>query len=55
MTKSGKHNVAKGEIARFEQFSSFVAMFSKSRLLQRRQKASILGKGLKMVVFGFLP
>ena len=40
-------NIAsKGEIARFEQFLLFT-IFSKSRLLQRRQKASIWGKGLK--------
>ena len=38
--------VAKGKIARFVQFSSFVTMFSNSRLLQRRQKVSIWGKGL---------
>ena len=31
----------------FWAISSFVTMFSKSRLLQRRQKASIWGKGLK--------
>ena len=33
--------VAKEEIACFEAISSFVTMFSKSHLLQRRQKASI--------------
>ena len=38
MTKSEKH-CDKGEIARF------VTMFSKSRLLQRREKASFEGKG----------
>ena len=38
--------VAKGKIARFWAISSFVTMFSKSCLLQRRQKASIWGKGL---------
>ena len=38
--------VAKGEIARFCAISSFVTMVSKSCLLQRRQKASIWGKGL---------
>ena len=39
--------VAKGEICTFCTISSFVTMFSKSCLLQRRQKASIWGKGLK--------
>ena len=38
--------VAIGEIARA--ISSFITMFSKSRLLQRRQKASIWGKGLNI-------
>ena len=38
--------VAKGEIARFEQFL-LLSLFSNSRLLQRRQKASIWGKGLR--------
>ena len=37
--------MAKGEIARFEQFL-LSSLFSKSHLLQRRQKASIRGKGL---------
>ena len=37
--------VSKGEIARFEQFL-LLSLFSKSCLLQRRQKASIWGKGL---------
>ena len=37
--------VSKGEIARFEQFL-LLWLFSKSRLLQRRQKASIWGKQL---------
>ena len=41
--------VAKGEIARFEQFLRFVTMFSKSRLLQRRQNASIRGNGLTII------
>ena len=36
---------AKGEIARFEPILLFVSVF-KSRLLQRRQKASICEKGL---------
>ena len=38
----------------FFAISSFVTMFSKSRLLQRRQKATIWGKGLKslcMVIY----
>ena len=38
--------MAKGEIARFEQFLLLSLCFSKSCLLQRRQKASIIGKGL---------
>ena len=38
--------VAKGEIACFWAISSFVTMFSKSCLLQRRQKASIWGNGV---------
>ena len=46
MTKSGKH-CGKRRNCSFWAISSFVTMFSKSRLLQRRQKASIWGKGLK--------
>ena len=46
MTKSGKH-CGKRRNCLFWAISSFVTMFSKSRLLQRRQKASIWGKGLK--------
>ena len=42
----GENIVAKGEIARFEQFLLLSLMLSKSHLLQRRQKASIWGKGL---------
>ena len=38
--------VAKGEIARLEQFLLLSLCFFKNRLLQRRQKASIWGKGL---------
>ena len=38
--------VEKGKSSRFEQFL-FVTMFSKSCLLQRRQKAMIWGKGLR--------
>ena len=45
MTKSGKH-CDKRRNCTFCAISSFVTMFSKSRLLQRRQKASIWGKGL---------
>ena len=37
--------VEKGEIGRFEQFL-LLSLFSKSCLLQSRQKASIWGKGL---------
>ena len=47
MTKSGKH-CGKRRNCTFRAISSFVTMFSKSRLLQRRQKASTLGKGLNM-------
>ena len=39
--------VAKGEIARFVQFLLLLLCFQKSCLLQRRQKASIWGKGLR--------
>ena len=45
MTKSGKH-CGKRRNCTFCAISSFVTMFSKSHLLQRRQKASICGKGL---------
>ena len=38
--------MAKGEIARFEQFLLSSFFFPKSCLLQRRKKASIRGKGL---------
>ena len=48
--------VEKGEIARFVQLKraipSFVTMFSKSCLLQSRQKASIWGKGLNKPKLG---
>ena len=47
MTKGGKH-CGKWRNCTFCAISSFVNMFSKSRLLQRRQKASIWGKGLIM-------
>ena len=41
--------VAKGEIASFVQFLLLsLIVFSKRRLLQRRQKASIWGKGLTL-------
>ena len=46
MTKKVENIVAKGRNCMFCAISSFVTMFSKSRLLQRRQKASIWGKGL---------
>ena len=49
MTKSGKH-CGKRWNCTFCAISSFVTMFSKSRLLQRCQKASIWGKGLKHCV-----
>ena len=47
--------VAKGEIARFEQFL-LLSLFSNSRLLQRRQKVSIWGKGLMpiMIVYAMM-
>ena len=45
MTKSGKH-CGKRRNCSFWAISSVVTMFSKSRLLQRRQKVSIWGKGL---------
>ena len=45
MTKIWKH-CGKWRNCTFCAISSFVTMFSKSRLLQRRQKASIWGKGL---------
>ena len=44
MTESGKH-CGKRRNCSFWAISSFVTVFSKSRLLQRRQKASIWGKG----------
>ena len=44
MTKSGKQ-CGKRRNCLFWAISSFVTMFSKSCLLQRRQKASIWGKG----------
>ena len=48
MTKSG--NVCdKRRNCTFCAISSFVIMFSKSRLLQRRQKASIWAKGLTLI------
>ena len=39
--------VTKGKLLVLSNFFFFVTMFSKSRLLQRHQKASIWGKGLK--------
>ena len=45
MIKSGKH-CDKRRICTFCAISSLVTKFSKSRLLQRRQKASVWGKGL---------
>ena len=50
MTKSEENIVAKEEITRFEQFLLLSLPFSKSCLLQRRQKASICRKGLKLKV-----
>ena len=46
MTKTGKH-CGKRRNCTFCAISSFVTMFSKSRLLQRHWKASIWGKGLR--------
>ena len=48
MTKSGKH-CNKRRNCTFCAISFFVTMFSKSRLLQRRQKVSIWGKGLNNI------
>ena len=45
MTKSGKH-CGKRRNCSFWAISYFVTMFSKSCLLQKRQKTSIWGKGL---------
>ena len=47
--------VAKGEIARFVQFLLLSLWFLKSRLLQRHQKASIWGKGLRGSKLVFSP
>ena len=47
MTKRGKH-CGKSSNCLFWAISSFVTMFSKSLLLQRRQKVSIWGKGLTL-------
>ena len=47
MTKSGKHG-GKGRNCTCCAISSFGTMFSKRCLLQRRQKASIWGKGLNV-------
>ena len=49
MNKSGKH-CGKKRNCSFWAISSFVTMFSKSHLLQKRQKASIWGKGLKPIM-----
>ena len=49
MIKSGKH-YDKRRNCTFCAISSFVTMFSKSHLLQRRLKASIWGKGLTCIV-----
>ena len=53
MTKSGKHCVKRRNWS-FWAISSFVTMFSKRCLLQRCQKASIWGKGLKEKITIFL-
>ena len=45
--------VTKRRNCTFCAISSFVTMFSKIRLLQRRQKASIWGKGLKPCSFKY--
>ena len=47
--------VAKGEIACFEQFLLLSPCCKKSCLLQRRQKASIWGKGLSIQILPWLP
>ena len=49
MTRSGKH-CGKRRNCTFFAISSFITMFLNSRLLQRRQKASIWGKGLYKTV-----
>ena len=49
MTKSGKH-CGKRRNCTFCAISSFVTMFSKRRLLQRRQKAFICGYGLNTLM-----
>ena len=49
MTKSGRH-CGKRRNCSFWAISFFVTMFSKSRLLQRRRKASIWGKGLNVSI-----
>ena len=54
MTKSEKH-CGKRRNCSFWAISSFVTMFSNSRLLQRRQKASIWGKGLNRQVLVYTP
>ena len=48
MTKSGKHCGKRRNCSK-RAISTFVTMFSKSRRLQRRQKASIWGKGLRQI------
>ena len=48
MTKSGKH-CGKRRKCTFCAISSFVTMFSKSCLQQRRQKVFIWGKGLNLI------
>ena len=53
MTKSGKHCIKRRNCS-FWAISSLVTMFSKSCLMQRRQKASIWGKGLKESFFKLL-
>ena len=52
MAKSGKH-CGKRRNCSCWALSFFVTMFSKSRLLQRRQKASIWRKGLNITEYMF--
>ena len=39
----------------FEQYVPFVTMFLKTTILQRRQKASICGQGLKLYNYDYNP
>ena len=43
--KRVENTVRKGEIARFEQISPFLTVFSKRLMLQTRKNSACLGKG----------